>query len=167
MRDDDVRLGIDGALDVGADHPAVSGAGCRRFDLGADVGICQGNLAIGRVGQRFVHRLQPCDLLLDAATAPGKMDHLLRPRVAFFLPVDAHHLVDVAIDIGLQVGQPAGDLALGEIAVAVVDRPELGSPSMATLSPFGVPIRRHSSTNSAQVLGMAAPLSRRKSAIDL
>jgi hypothetical protein len=156
-------LGIDRALPVVADHPAVAGTGRH----GAGVGIGQGYLAVRRVRQGLVHRLQPADLLPDAPIAAGQGLHLLAPRLALFLPVDADHLGDVALDIGLEMGQAAGDLALGEVAVAVVDGLELGSPSMATQSPFSVPIRRQSSTNCTQVLRIPGPLSRRKSAMVL
>jgi len=50
---------------------------------------------------------------------------LLGSRLTFFLPVDAHHLGDVTFDIGLQMRKAAGDLALGEVLVAVIDRLEL------------------------------------------
>lgn len=86
---------------------------------------------------------------------------------AFFLPVYAHHLVDAAFDIGLQMREAAGDLIPGEVPVTVVHRLELGSPSMATQSPFSTPIRRQSSTNCAQVLRIAPPFVHRKSAMVL
>lgn len=55
----------------------------------------------------------------------GEVCHLLGPRLALLLPVDPHHLVDGTLDVGFEVRKPAGDLALGEVAVAVVERLEL------------------------------------------
>lgn len=82
---------------------------------------------------------------------------------------------DIAFGGGLQMGQAAGDLVSGEGPVIrplsrtrggrglIIDHLELGSPSMATQSPFSTPIRRHRSTNCAQVLRMASPFVRRNS----
>ncbi len=84
MRDDDVGFGIDDILDVVADELAVPGAGLH----GTGIWISQGYLAVRRVGQGRVHRLEPRDLLPDASVAAGKVGDLLGVRLAFLLAVD-------------------------------------------------------------------------------
>ena len=96
--------------------PAVPGAG--RYGPGIRVG--QGDLAVQRVSQGLVHRYQPGNLLSDAAMARGEMMNLLGAQFAFLLPVNAHHIRDVARDIGLKMRQAAGDLARGDVAGAGV-----------------------------------------------
>ena len=54
MRDDQVGLGVDGSLDILADHSAVPGAGGH----GAGIGIGQRYLPIRRIGQGPTHGLQ-------------------------------------------------------------------------------------------------------------
>ena len=123
MRDDQVGVGVNRALDVVAHHAAVPGAGRH----GAGVRVCQGDLAVRGIGQSLVHHLQPGDLLPDAAVAAAEVLHALGPCLAFLLTVDAHHLVDVAFDVGLQMRQAIGDLPLGEVPIAVVDGLELAA----------------------------------------
>jgi hypothetical protein len=140
MRDDDVGLGIDDILDVVTHQPAVPGAGGH----GAGVRIGQGSLTIRRVGQGFVHRLQPRDLLPDAAVAAGKVGDLPGPCLALLLTVDADHLIDVAFDIASRWVRRLAILFLVKLRSfgpltrtsgvrgLTVHRLELGSPSMAT-----------------------------------
>lgn len=109
--------GVDDRLDGVADRPAVPRTGRH----GAGIRIGQGDLAVRRIGQGLVHRRQPVDLLPDAAIAAGQMLDFLDTGLAFLLPVDAHPLGDGAFDIGFWMREAAGDLALDEVAVAVVD----------------------------------------------
>lgn len=120
---DQVGLGVDGTLDIVANQPAEPGAGRHR----AGIGIGQGNLSVGGIGQGFVHCLEARDLLPDASVSAGEACNLLGLCLALLLTVDADHLLDVSFDIGLQMGQAAGDLALGKVAIAVVHRLEFAA----------------------------------------
>lgn len=55
------------------------------------------------------------------------MVDLPSPGLAFFLPVDADHLGDIAFNVGFEMGDAAGDLAFGEVPVAVVHGFELAA----------------------------------------
>jgi len=116
--------------------------------------------------QRLVHRLQPVDLLPDAAVAAGQVLHLPVAGLAFLRSVDAHHLVNVARDIGFQMGKTAGDLVPGEVPVAVVHRLELAAVD-------GDPVTFWHPDSAAQLdevrasLRMAQPFARRNSAMVL
>jgi hypothetical protein len=123
LGDDQVGLGVDRDLGVVTDEPAAPGAG--RHRPGIRVG--QRDLAVRRVRQRLLHGLQALDLLPDAIVPPGEMGHILGARLALLLTVDPRHGVNVARDIGFQMGKAVGDLALGEVAVTVVDRLELAA----------------------------------------
>jgi hypothetical protein len=94
---------------------------------GPRIGIGLGNLAVRRLVRRLVQRLQFFDFLLEPHISLRQMRDFLGPHLAFFLPVDAHDLGDVAFDMSLQMRKAAGDLALGEGLVAVVDRLELAA----------------------------------------
>lgn len=52
---------------------------------------------------------------------PGQIRGLLRLRLASFLPVVPLSPVDIAPDLGLQMGQAGGDLGLGKVVVAIID----------------------------------------------
>lgn len=123
VRDDQVGLGVDRALNIVADQATPAGAGRH----GAGIRIGQGNLAVRGIGQGCIHRLEPRDFLSDAPVAPGEIGHLRGAGLTGLLAVDPHHLVDVAGHVGFQVRQMAGDLVLGEVAVAAVDRLELAA----------------------------------------
>lgn len=64
-------------------------------------------------------------MLPDTPVTLGQMRDLLGPNLTLLLSIDPHHLRDVALDVRLQVGDAAGDLALGEVAVPAVNGPEL------------------------------------------
>ncbi len=64
-------------------------------------------------------------MLPDTPVTLGQMRDLLSPNLALLLSIDPHHLRDVALDVRLQVGDAAGDLALGKVAIPAVDGPEL------------------------------------------
>ncbi len=123
MRHDQMRLRIHGGLDIVAHHAAVP----RARGHGAGIGIVQGDLAVRRIGQCPVHRLQMLDVLPHAAIALGQMCHLLGADLALFLPIDPDHLRDVAFDVRLEMGDVICDLALGEVANSGVHRPELAA----------------------------------------
>ncbi|CAM3302870.1 hypothetical protein PANO111632_13185 [Paracoccus nototheniae] len=123
MRDDQMGFGIDNALDVVADMPAVLRA-CRH---GPRVGVGQRYLPVRGIGQRLVNGEQTFDLLADAAISAGQMRHPLGACRAGFLTVNPVGLFDVAADLGLQMRKAAGDLALGEVPVAIVDRFQLAA----------------------------------------
>jgi len=123
MGDDDLGLGIHCALDVAADHSAMPGTGCH----GAGNRVGPGNLPIRHSSQHLVHCLRPVGLLPDAPVPTRGLVHLLGPRLAFFKSVDAHHFVDLMLNVCLKMGRPAGNLALGEVLVAVVSRLELAT----------------------------------------
>lgn len=161
-RDDQMRLCIDGGLNIPVDHAAVAGAGRN----GSRIGICRGYLAFRSIGQRPIHGLQVLNVLADAPVLPDQMRDLIGADLAFLLPIDADHLIDVAFDVRLKIGDAAGDLALGYVAVAVVHRPEFAAvgSNARTLRHADA---RHSSTNCAQVRRIPGPLSRRKSAMVL
>ena len=159
-------LGVHGALRTVAHQPAVARAGGRRLEWGAGIRIGQGYLAIRCIGQGLVHRLELLNFLFEPPVSLRQMRDLLSTRFTFFLPVDVQHLGDVAVDIGLQVRKAAGDLALGEVLVAVIDRLELASVdrdavAFQSADPAAEPDELRTP------LRMAAPLSRRKSAIVL
>ena len=86
-----------------------------------------GHGAGARIGQGFVHCLQPRDLLPDATISAGQMQHFPGAGLARFLSIEADHLVDTAFDVGFQTGEAAGDLVPGEVAIPVVDGFELAA----------------------------------------
>ena len=102
-------LGVHGTFRIVVHKPAVACAGGH----GTRIRVGQGNLAIGRIGQGLVHRLQLLDLLRQSPILLRQMRDLPGPRFSFFLPVDAHQLGDVTFDIGFQMGKAPGDLARG------------------------------------------------------
>ena len=111
MRHDEMRLGIDYALNVIADMPAVLRA-CRHCP---GIGICERDLPVRRIGQRRIHRHEAFNLLSDAVISAGEMRRPLSPCCASFLTVNPVGLLDVAADLGFQVREATGDLAFGEI----------------------------------------------------
>jgi len=98
--------------------------GIDRFvDLGdlrqhlARIRVRQRDLPIGCIFKRAFHPPQSLYLPLDTRIAPTEIVDLLRPRLTFFVTVNADHLVDVALDAGFEMHEPAGDLAFREIPV--------------------------------------------------
>ena len=87
---------------------------------GPGIGIRQRDLPIGRLGQGLFHCLQTCNLLPDTTIAASEMGDLVSPGFAFLLAVDTGHVIDIPRDIGLQMGQAAGDLVLGEVPVCLL-----------------------------------------------
>ncbi|ODT59422.1 MAG: hypothetical protein ABS73_09565 [Paracoccus sp. SCN 68-21] len=134
---------------------------------GPRVGVGQRYQSVRGIGQRLVNGQQTVDLLADAAISAGQMRRPLRACRAGLLTVDPVGLLDRATDLGFQRGEAAGDLAPGDVAVAIVDRLDLGAPSTATTSPFSTAIRRQRSTTFAQVFPMAGPRCPRNSAMVL
>jgi hypothetical protein len=115
-------FGINHALNIVADMPAVLRACCRRFDRGAGIGIGERYLPVRSIGQCFVYGQQAFNLLSDAVISARQMCRPLGPRRAGFLPVNPVSLLDIAADLGFQMRKAAGDLALGEVPVPVVHR---------------------------------------------
>lgn len=79
--------------------PAVPGAGRH----GPRIRVGQGYPAVQGVSRGLVHRFQSGNLLSDAAMAPGEMLNRLGAQFVFLLPVNAHHIRNVARDIGLKM----------------------------------------------------------------
>ena len=125
--------------------------------------VGQRHLPIRRTDQRLIQGQQALNLLLDAVMAVGQM---CRPRCPGFLAVNPVRLLDVAPYLGLQMGKVVCDLALGVARSRLLTALNL-LPSTATTSPLSTPTRRQSSTNFAQVLRIAGPFRRRKSAMVL
>ena len=123
LRDDQRRPGIDCGLDIVTGHATVPGAGRH----GPGVRICQGYLPIRSVCQSPIHGLQMLDVLPDTAITPGQMRDLIGAGSAVLLSVNPDHLIEAAFDVRLRMGDPAGDLALGEVAVAGIHRPEFAT----------------------------------------
>ena len=92
---------------------------------------------------------------------------LLGPDLAVLLPVDADHLVDVARDVGLGMGEAAGDLALREVRVAGVHRLELAAVDGDAIAPQHARSSGGARRTARGSAGWPGPLSRRKSAMDL
>lgn len=81
-RDDQMRLCIDGGLDIVTDHAAVADAGRN----GSRIGIRQRYLPVRSVGQSPIHGLQMLDVLPDTAVTLGQMRDLIGPTLSFLLP---------------------------------------------------------------------------------
>ena len=113
VRHDEMRLGINNALNIIADMPAMLRA-CRHCP---GIGICERDLPVWCIGQRLVHGQQAFDLLSDAVISAGQMRRPLSPCCAGFLTVDPVCLLNVAADLGFQMGEAAGYLAFGGIPV--------------------------------------------------
>ncbi len=84
MRHDQMRLGIDTALNTIADMPAVLRA--RRH--GACIGVGQRYLPVRRIGQGLLHSQQALDLFAYSVMAACQMRRALGARRAGFLPVN-------------------------------------------------------------------------------
>lgn len=102
---------------------------------GAGIGIGQGDLPVGRIGQDLVQCFQPRNLLPDTAITASEMGDLVSPDFALFLAVDTGHVIDILRDIGLQMGQAAGNLVLRKVPVAIVHRLEFAAVDGHTSTP--------------------------------
>ncbi len=118
--DDQMGLGIDNALNIIANMPAVLRAGRH----GLDVGIGQGYLTVWRSVQGHLHRQKPFGLAPDAIIAASQMGCPFRAGRAGFLTIDPFGLLDIAPDLRLQMRKAVCALTLTEVAIPIVDRLE-------------------------------------------
>lgn len=123
MADDDMGLGVHGTLRIVTHQPAVARAGGHS----ARIRIGQGYLTVGSVGQRLIDRLEASEFLFKTPVSLRQMRNLFGPHPTFVLSVNAHHLGDVAFDIRLHMREAAGDLALGEVLIPIIDGLELAT----------------------------------------
>ncbi len=137
--DDQMGLGIDNALNIIANMPAVLRAGRH----GLDVGIGQGYLTVWRSVQGHLHRQKPFGLAPDAIIAASQMGCPFRAGRAGFLTIDPFGLLDIAPDLRLQMRKAVCALTLTEVAIPIVDRLEFVAVDRDRIL-LNTPIRRQS-----------------------
>ena len=121
MGDDQVVLGVDGGLNVVADHAGTPAA--RRHRAG--IGIAQRDLLVRARTPLDFKRLQAPHLLLEDRDLVGQTRRLGRARQRRLLPVGAVQLVQIARNARLDLRHPPRHLGPREVPVPAVDRLEL------------------------------------------
>ncbi|WP_283177834.1 hypothetical protein [Gemmobacter sp. 24YEA27] len=120
--------------------------------------------SVRSISQRLFPRLRMLDVVRHAAIPHDQLRNFRGPELAVRPPVNPNHLCDIALDVGHQIGDAAGDLSFLKLrSWEFTARNFL--PSMATQAPFSRKLRRHSCTDRARVRRMPGLVSRRKSAI--
>src|SRR6266567_2841547 len=160
MGNNEMMLGVYGALHIVADHPAASATCGHR----ARIGIGQRDLLVFGLHHLNVQCVQALYLLAqrrNLLVEPGDFGF----RYRFPLAIGAIKLGEVAGYALVNLRQPPL-LACVKFRSRVLTALNL-LPSIATLASLNSSRRRHSTTNSRQTLRMASPLSLRKSAMVL
>src|SRR3954454_8295901 len=156
MANNKMMLGVDGALNIVPDHPAISTACGHR----ARIGIGQRYLLVLGLHHQGVQTVQALNLLAqrrNLLVEPGDLG--LRHR--FPLTIGAVELREIAGDALVNLRQPPLHLGLGEVPIPRLTALNL-LPWIATLASLNSSRRRHSTTNSWQTLRITSPLSLRK-----
>ncbi len=131
MRHDQMGLGIDNALHVIADMAAVLRP-CRH---GTGIRIRRRYLPVRCRCQLPAQPHHAVHFQPGAVITAGQMGYLFRACLAGFLPIRPLGLLDIAADLLLQMRQAAGDLRLGEVAIAIVDGLELAAVDGNAVAP--------------------------------